>query len=86
MPYSRRWFIQLSTGAIAGFPLWGCSRDAAPTVTESSNSRTTVFINGTVLPVDAAFSEHSAIAIRNEDGSPNGVLYGQSERRPQPWA
>ena len=64
MPYSRRKFIQASTGAIAGLSLWGCSRDPSLEEPELSTSGTTVFLNGTVLPVDPAFSEHSAIAIR----------------------
>jgi predicted amidohydrolase YtcJ len=63
--YSRRRFIQVSSGAIAGFSLWGCGRDSSPTSPESLRSRVTVLLNGTVLPVDAAFSEHSAIAIEN---------------------
>jgi len=62
MPYSRRKFIQAGTGAIVGLSLWGCSRESSPV--EPSASGTTVFLNGNVLPVDPAFTEHSALAIR----------------------
>jgi predicted amidohydrolase YtcJ len=65
MPYSRRRFIQTSTGALAGLSLWGCGREPAPTAPASPPSETTIFVNGTVLPVDAAFTEHSALAIRD---------------------
>jgi predicted amidohydrolase YtcJ len=65
MHYTRRKFIQTSTGAIAGLSLWGCDRDPSSAMPESSVSGTTVFHNGTVLPVDSDFSEHSAIAIRD---------------------
>ena len=57
MPYSRRKFIQTSTGALAGLSLWGCGREPAPAGPEAAASRTTVFLNGTVLPVDATFTE-----------------------------
>ena len=65
MPYSRRKFIQTSTGAIAGLSLLGCSREPSPAEPVASGVGTTVFLDGTVLPVDSEFSEHSAIAIRN---------------------
>lgn len=65
MPYSRRKFIQASTGAIAGLSLWGCGRDPLPEKPGASATGTTVFLNGTVLPVDSAFSEHAAIAIKD---------------------
>ena len=65
MPYSRRKFIQTSTGAIAGLSLWGCGREPSPAESDVTGSRTTVFLNGTVLPVDSVFSEHSALAIRD---------------------
>jgi predicted amidohydrolase YtcJ len=63
--FSRRRFIQTGAGAIAGLSLWGCGRDSSPANPGSKGSRTTVFLNGTVLPVDHAFSEHSAIVIKN---------------------
>jgi len=65
MSFNRRRFIQTSAGAIAGLSLWGCGRDSSPANAGSKGSRTTVFLNGTVLPVDHAFSEHSAIVIKN---------------------
>jgi hypothetical protein len=39
--------------------LLGCGKQK----TETTGSATTVFVNGTVLPVDAGFSEHEALAI-----------------------
>jgi predicted amidohydrolase YtcJ len=65
MTYSRRRFIQTSTGALAGLSLWGCGREPAPAEPASPASKTTIFVNGTVLPVDAAFTGHSALAIRD---------------------
>ena len=65
MPYSRRKFIQAGAGAIAGMSLWRCGREPTPAGAEHSSLRTTVLLNGTVLPVDPAFSEHSALAIRD---------------------
>jgi predicted amidohydrolase YtcJ len=64
MPYSRRKFIQTGAGAIAGLSLWSCGREPSPAEPEPPGSITTVFLNGVVLPVDTAFSEHSALAIR----------------------
>jgi len=63
MSYSRRKFIQASTGAIAGLSLWGCGRAPSSSEPESPPSAIKVFLNGKVLPVDPAFSEHSALAI-----------------------
>jgi len=64
LPYNRRKFIRISAGAIAGMSLLGCGREAAQENAALADSRTTVFLNGVVLPVDPAFSEHSALAIR----------------------
>lgn len=65
MPLNRRKFIHASAGTLAGLSLWGCSREPTPDVQDASSSITTVFRNGIVLPVDAAFSQHSALAIRD---------------------
>jgi len=46
-------------GAVLGSTLVGCSRVSQ----HVADSDTTVFVNGKVLPVDAAFSEHEALAI-----------------------
>ncbi len=61
MPTTRRRFIQSGAAAAAGFSLWGCGNGEAPV---SAPSATTVFQNGIVLPVDAGFSQHAALAIR----------------------
>jgi predicted amidohydrolase YtcJ len=55
---NRRQFVY-GAGAVLGSALVGCGRQDAPT----SNADVTVFVNGTVLPVDAVFSEHEALAI-----------------------
>ncbi len=60
MSVSRRRFIQASTVAAAGFPLWGFGKGAT-----SADPVTTVFRNGIILPVDADFSQHAALAIRD---------------------
>ena len=57
-PLNRRQFVY-GAGALLGSTLLGCSRQQEPSV----DSDVTVFVNGTILPVDAAFSEHSALAI-----------------------
>lgn len=62
--FNRRQFVQ-GAGAVVGSALVGCSRNRE----QSANSGITVFENGTILPVDAAFSEHEAFAI-----SGNSVL------------
>jgi predicted amidohydrolase YtcJ len=56
--WNRRQFVY-SAGALLGSSLVGCGRRTDP----AGDSATTVFVNGTVLPVDAAFSEHEALAI-----------------------
>ena len=55
---NRRQFVY-GAGAVLGSTLVGCGRDRQ----QAAGSDTTVFVNGTVLPVDAAFSEHDALAI-----------------------
>jgi predicted amidohydrolase YtcJ len=55
---NRRQFVY-GTGAVLGSTLFGCGRQDGPT----ADSGVTVFVNGTILPVDAAFSEHEALAI-----------------------
>ena len=65
MSSSRREFIQLGTGALAGFALLGCGRDRSPAGLESLAAPATVFLNGTVLTFDDAFSEHSAMVIKD---------------------
>jgi predicted amidohydrolase YtcJ len=55
---NRRQFVY-GAGAVLGSVLLGCGRERQ----QVADSDTTVFLNGTVLPVDAAFSEHEALAI-----------------------
>ena len=55
---NRRQFVY-GTGAVLGSTMFGCGRPDGPT----AGADTTVFVNGTVLPVDAAFSGHEALAI-----------------------
>ena len=64
MSASRRRFIQASTATAAGLALWGCGRSSTPADTAGSDAVTTVFRNGVILPVDAGFSQHAALAIR----------------------
>jgi predicted amidohydrolase YtcJ len=54
---SRRQFVY-GTGAVLGSALIGCGRQQ-----QLADSDITVFVNGTILPVDSAFSEHEALAI-----------------------
>ncbi len=63
MSINRRRFIGSSAAALAGLSMWGCSpgRDSG---IGGSDGEVVVFRNGVVLPVDAAFSQHSALAIR----------------------
>lgn len=65
MVINRRKFLHTGSAALAGAALWGCSRDAELPPPVGSSSQIYVFRNGVVLPVDPAFSEHSAIAIRD---------------------
>lgn len=65
MSVSRRQFIQASTVAVAGLPIWGCGKGSTPPDPTGSTATTTVFRNGIILPVDAGFSQHAALAIRD---------------------
>ncbi|MEJ2130007.1 MAG: amidohydrolase family protein [Woeseiaceae bacterium] len=56
-PLNRRQFVY-GAGAVLGSALIGCEKQQP-----AAKSEATVFINGIVLPVDAAFSEHEALAI-----------------------
>jgi predicted amidohydrolase YtcJ len=72
----RRRFIQAGTGAMAGLSLWGCQGESQPGPAVASD--TFVFRNGIVLPVDAGFSQHQALAIRGNQvlavGSNDAVM------------
>jgi predicted amidohydrolase YtcJ len=59
MSWTRRSFVRTSSGALVALSLAGCrSRDdAAP-------GDVVIFHNGIVLPVDAPFSQHAAMAIQ----------------------
>jgi predicted amidohydrolase YtcJ len=57
-PLNRRQFVY-GTGAVLGSTLLGCCKQQQKT----ADSEVIAFVNGTVLPVDAAFSEHAAFAI-----------------------
>ena len=65
MPITRRRFIQTGTAAAAGLSLWGCGNGQVPAGSNAPASATTVFRNGIVLPVDAGFSQHAALASRD---------------------
>lgn len=65
MPVTRRRFVQSGTAAAAGLSLWGCGNGQPPSRASGPSAATTVFRNGVVLPVDAGFSQHSALAIRD---------------------
>jgi predicted amidohydrolase YtcJ len=60
---SRRQFLKLACGTAAGSLLWGCQgkQSALPL---GGNDELTVFHSGSVLPVDAGFSEQQAFAMR----------------------
>ncbi|UCH74279.1 MAG: amidohydrolase family protein [Rhodospirillales bacterium] len=60
MTYDRRAFIRHGAGALAGLWLAGSGRAFA----QQAGAETIVFRNGVVLPVDAGFSQHAALAIR----------------------
>ena len=64
MSISRRQFIQASTVAVAGLPILGCGKGSTPSDPAGSTATTTVFRNGIILPVDAQFSQHAALAIQ----------------------
>ena len=71
--FNRRQFVY-GAGAVLGSTLIGCGRQQEPL----AGSGVTVFVNGTILPVDAAFSEHAALAIADNKvlaiGSQDDVL------------
>jgi len=62
--FTRRKFLQLACGSVAGSLILGC-QDKKSASLGSKSSGLTVFHNGTVLPVDAGFSEHQAFAIQD---------------------
>lgn len=57
-PLNRRQFVY-GAGAVLGSTLLGCGRQEE----QEAAIGATVFVNGTVLPVDPAFSVHEALAI-----------------------
>jgi len=59
MIWTRRSFVRTSSGALVALWLPGCGARE-----EAAASDTVVLHNGIVLPVDAAFSQHAALAIR----------------------
>jgi predicted amidohydrolase YtcJ len=61
MVLTRRSFLRAGAATLAGFGLW---RPGEGLAQETRASETIVFRNGVVLPVDEAFSEHVALAIR----------------------
>jgi predicted amidohydrolase YtcJ len=59
MPWTRRSFMRTSSGALVALALPGCgTRD------RRAAGDSVIFHNGVVLPVDAAFSQHAALAIQ----------------------
>jgi predicted amidohydrolase YtcJ len=58
---NRRQFLEVSAGAMATWSLWGC---ASERVSPPEGGNVIVFRNGTVLPADAAFLQHDAIALQ----------------------
>lgn len=71
-PINRRQFVA-GTGTVAGALVLGCKRSTSagsPRAVEAGgtgSTQTTVFENGVVLPVDEAFSQHEAFAIRGNE-------------------
>jgi len=78
-PLDRRQFVR-GTGALLGATLVGCRSGRAP----AADAAVTVFENGTVLPVDPAFTEHEAFAIEGSRvlavGSRDAVRSAAGER------
>ncbi len=66
MPINRRRFVGAGTSALAALALPGCSREPALTVEPTEAGKVTLFRNGVVLPMDAGFSEVSAIAVQGQ--------------------
>ncbi len=67
MPANRRQFIEAGAGALAGMSLWGCEGESQSTTGAAQTADTVLFRNGVVLPVDAGFSQHAALAIRGNE-------------------
>ena len=67
MSINRRKFIEGSAGALAGATLWGCQGESGSPGGGMEAGAATVFRNGVVLPVDAVFSQHEALAIRGNE-------------------
>jgi predicted amidohydrolase YtcJ len=78
MSINRRKFIERSAGALAGVTLWGCQGESGSPGGGTQAGPATVFRNGVVLPVDATFSQHGALAIRGNEilavGSNDAVM------------
>ena len=74
---TRRQLLKIACGTIAGSVLWGC-RDKHLSSSIHAVSKIYVFHNGTVLPVDDAFSEHEAFAFQDNKiiaiGSSDGAV------------
>jgi predicted amidohydrolase YtcJ len=62
---NRRRFIYAGSGALASAALWGCGRETGSESAGETAANTYVFRNGVILPVDQAFSEYSALAVRD---------------------
>ena len=67
MSFNRRQFIGGGAGALAGLSLWGCQGESGRETADPGSTRTIVFNNGTILPVDPLFSEFPAMAIRGNE-------------------
>jgi predicted amidohydrolase YtcJ len=63
--FTRRQFLKYTGGTAAGLLILGC-QDKKSTSLDGKESGLTVYHNGTVLPVDANFSEHQAFAIQKD--------------------
>ena len=77
---NRRQFVY-GAGAVLGSTLIGCGKPPG----DATGANMTVFVNGTVLPVDAAFSAHEALAIAGKEilavGLPAGLSCRASSSR-----
>lgn len=62
--FNRRQFVY-GAGAMMSLPIVGCGKSevAGNPPPKATGKTVTIFENGVVLPVDAAFSEYEAIAI-----------------------
>lgn len=61
---TRRQLLKIACGTMASSVLWGC-RDKHLGSSIHAVSKINVFHNGTILPVDDAFSEHEAFAFQD---------------------